>query len=176
MVPGYNHLNFCPVNPGEILDNRYKALAKVGWGSSSRSYCVHGGILSLPYSFNDKHRKRQASHYVILKVNNCDFSDKESVQCELVTSRHLAAANPSHNGFPLVRTIVDSLEVTGPYGNHIYLVFEPMRESLRLFRRHFTDSRLPLPLLKGYLQMFLMALDYIHSECQTIHTGEFILS
>ena len=48
-----------------------------------------------------------------------------------------------------------------------------MRESLRLFRRHFADSKLPLPLLKGYLQMLLMALDYLHSECQVIHTGQF---
>lgn len=61
--------------------------------------------------------------------------------------------------------------VTGPDGTHICLVYEPMRESLRLFRRHFTDSRFPLPLLKGYLQILLMGLDYLHSECQIIQVS-----
>ncbi|KAH6719717.1 kinase domain-containing protein [Leptodontidium sp. MPI-SDFR-AT-0119] len=127
MISDYSLEFFYPVNPGDIFHDRYKTTAK-----------------------------RQAGRYVVLKVNNCDFSDQDGESF-------------AHNGFPLVRTIIDSFEVIGPDGTHICLVYESRRESLRLFRRHFTDSRLPLPLLKGYLQMPLMGLDYLHSECQIIH-------
>lgn len=34
-VPGYNPKRFLPVNPGDLLNNRYKIVAKVGWGTSS---------------------------------------------------------------------------------------------------------------------------------------------
>lgn len=34
-IPGYNARNFYPVNPGDLLYNRYKTLTKVGWGTTS---------------------------------------------------------------------------------------------------------------------------------------------
>ncbi|KAI9832065.1 MAG: hypothetical protein M1826_002393 [Phylliscum demangeonii] len=77
-------------------------------------------------------------------------------------SRHLAKTNPSHKGF----------EVTGPNGIHSCLVLEPMRESLELFRRRLKQSKFMLELLKAYLKALLQGLDYMHSECHIIHTGE----
>jgi hypothetical protein len=35
MIPDYNHKVFYPVNPGDISHDRYKTVAKVGWGTSS---------------------------------------------------------------------------------------------------------------------------------------------
>lgn len=34
-IPGYNPERFYPVNPGDLLNNRYKTVAKVGWGTTS---------------------------------------------------------------------------------------------------------------------------------------------
>lgn len=34
-VPWYEHRNFYPAKPGDILDDRFQILVKVGWGSSS---------------------------------------------------------------------------------------------------------------------------------------------
>ncbi|KAL8861012.1 MAG: hypothetical protein Q9178_002525 [Gyalolechia marmorata] len=34
-IPGYDPRQFYPVNPGDLFHNRYKMLAKVGWGTSS---------------------------------------------------------------------------------------------------------------------------------------------
>lgn len=108
-----------------------------------------------------------------MKVNNCDFPNKETAEHELNISLHLAKANRSHKGFPLVRTTIDSFEAITPYGTHICLVYEPMREPLWLFRRRFKDGKFPLVLLKGHLKILLMGLDYLHSECHIVHTGEF---
>lgn len=34
-IPGYHPTRFLAVNPGDLLDNRYKILVKIGWGTSS---------------------------------------------------------------------------------------------------------------------------------------------
>jgi serine/threonine protein kinase len=34
-IPGYNPKNFYPVNPGDLLNNRYRIVAKLGWGTTS---------------------------------------------------------------------------------------------------------------------------------------------
>jgi hypothetical protein len=34
-VPGYRPEFYYPANPGEVLNNRYKILTKVGWGTAS---------------------------------------------------------------------------------------------------------------------------------------------
>jgi serine/threonine protein kinase len=34
-IPGYNPKNFYPVNPGDLLNNRYRILSKIGWGTTS---------------------------------------------------------------------------------------------------------------------------------------------
>lgn len=75
-------------------------------------------------------RENQKDQYVVLKVNNCDYFDRDSAEHELKISQRLAAANPLHNGFPLVRTIIDSFEMEVSRGIHTILVYEPMRETL----------------------------------------------
>ena len=34
-IPGYGSKHFYPVNPGDLVHNRYEMSAKVGWGTSS---------------------------------------------------------------------------------------------------------------------------------------------
>lgn len=46
-----------------------------------------------------------------------------------------------------------------------------MREPLWLFERGCKGGRLTLGLLKGYLRLLLMGLDYLHTECRIIHAG-----
>ncbi|KAG0694071.1 hypothetical protein DFH29DRAFT_361255 [Suillus ampliporus] len=75
--------------------------------------------------------------------------------------------NPSHPGWEFVRTIVDSFEAKGPYGNHIY---EPMRELTWLLQRRFVRKRYSSNLHGLTLLYLLDALDYLHSECHVIHT------
>ena len=34
-VPGYRPEIFYPANPGQVLNNRFKILTKIGWGAAS---------------------------------------------------------------------------------------------------------------------------------------------
>lgn len=109
---------------------------------------------------------------MVLKIGACKYANKSAAEHELKISRLLAETNPSHEGFPYVRTIIDSFETAGPDGTHLCLVYEPMREPLWLLQQRCKNRRLTPDLLKGYLGLLLRALDYLHSECHIIHTGE----
>ena len=90
---------------------------------------------------------------------------------ELKVETLLKQKNPSHEGHGYVRTLIDSFEEVGPDGTHLCLVYDPLREPLWLFQQRCRDRKFPLGLLKGYLQLILKGLDYLHSECRVIHTG-----
>ncbi len=106
-----------------------------------------------------------------LKITVSDCNDEDVGRHDLNISRCLST-NPSHPGFPFVRSIRDNFEVTGPDGTHLCLVYEPMRESLWVFQKRFRDGKLPPAVLKIYVKVLLLGLNYLHSECHIIHTGE----
>lgn len=43
------------------------------------------------------------------------------------------------------------------------------------FQKRFVDRRLPLSIAKAYIYILLVGLDYLHSECNVVHTGEYPL-
>ncbi|KAL8830149.1 MAG: hypothetical protein Q9170_005870 [Blastenia crenularia] len=160
LVPDYNPKDFFPVNPGDLFHGKYETITKLGWGSCSTVWLAR-----------DVRRWRwQRNRYLVLKVNNCDFADKEGAEHELNISRHLAKTNPSHRGFPHIRTVIDNFEAEGPNSIHVCLVYEPMREPLWLFQQRCRNRKFSLALLKGYLELLLKGLDYVHSECHIVHT------
>lgn len=108
-----------------------------------------------------------------LKIINSDHAD--DAQHEKEIESHITQQNPEHRGRVILRTCLDGFEVTGPEGKHMCLVYEPMREPLWIFQRRFVDRKLPLPIAKAYIYILLVALDYLHSECKVVHTGECLL-
>lgn len=90
---------------------------------------------------------------------------------ELDTLTHISKANPQHKGWHFVRHLVDSFTLEHFFGNHLCLVFEPLREPLWLYRERFIGNAIPSDVLKVIIQMILHGLDYLHSECRVIHTG-----
>ena len=107
-----------------------------------------------------------------MKVTASNPADEETARHERILTSYLEK-NPSHEGCKFVRKMLDSFEVPGEEGPHLCLVYEPMREPLWIYKRRWVDRKIPLVLLKLYLKFILQGLDYLHSECQVIHTGEF---
>jgi serine/threonine-protein kinase SRPK3 len=119
---------------------------------------------------------RRADRYVAIKLNDCNHASKEAARYELDICDRIAGANPLHKGRSILRSVIDNFEVVSPTGpSHLCLVFEPMREPLWLFRRRLGADKVSrpfLPIFKAYLRILLEGLDYLHSECHIIHTGE----
>ncbi|KAI9705040.1 MAG: hypothetical protein M1836_006823 [Candelina mexicana] len=161
-IHGYNSRTFYPVNLGEVLNDRYEITTKLGYGHSSTVWLAQ-----------DIGRWRwQSNRYVVLKINRCSHLDGQDTKHELNIARHIAQADISHVGSRHVRTILDDFEVKGPFGTHVCLVYEPMREPLLLYQHRLLNGRVPLPLLKAHMVELLYGLDYLHSECHVVHTGK----
>lgn len=87
---------------------------------------------------------------------------------------HISRANPQHKGWHFIRKLSESflLEAnSGTNHHHVCLVMEALREPLWLYRERYTGDVVPPNILKILMQMILHAVDYLHSECQIIHTG-----
>lgn len=106
-----------------------------------------------------------------MKVNNCDFVDEGATNYELNISQRIAQANSSHKELLYVRTIVNNFRISDLYNNHICLIYEAIRESLYLFERRCKNDQLTLGLLKEYLRLLLISLNYFHSKCYIVHTS-----
>jgi serine/threonine-protein kinase SRPK3 len=70
-------------------------------------------------------------------------------------------------------TLVDSFDIVreDDSGSHHCLVTEVLGKTLVHVRREYPKRIVPLPLFKTVLRNILRALNYLHVECDIIHTG-----
>jgi serine/threonine-protein kinase SRPK3 len=106
--------------------------------------------------------------HVSLKV----FTRNAEHQQEIDNYAKLSRGNQSHIGSNLVRGALGSFTLARPGGDpHYCLVQEPMLDSFHdLVTRYSHRNRFTEELLKAGLRYLFSALDYVHSECQLIHT------
>lgn len=108
-----------------------------------------------------------------LKITNCFEGDRKSAKDELEISQHISNIQTVHEGRSCVRLIQDSFTIPGLFGEHLGMVFEPLREPLWLLGRHLRTVGLSPIIAKPFLRLVLKGLDFLHAECHIIHTGEF---
>ncbi|XP_030426024.1 SRSF protein kinase 1-like isoform X3 [Gopherus evgoodei] len=65
---------------------------------------------------------------------------------------------------------LDDFKMIGANGFHVCLVFELLGPSLRCLLRSHGAQGLPLPFVKKALQQVLAGLQFLHTNCQIIHT------
>ncbi|KAG6185880.1 hypothetical protein E4U10_005927 [Claviceps purpurea] len=150
---------FHPTEPGQILDGRFKTIAKLGYG--------RGSTVWLAENLGRKiWSKSKLPRYVSIKITAIDKDDAD----EKGFLKLISNANPSHEGLKYIRVPLDTFDLQGENGTHSCLVFEPMGETLHKFRQDLPGGKFPLPLFKAYMYLLLQALDYLHTECRLIHT------
>jgi serine/threonine-protein kinase SRPK3 len=111
-----------------------------------------------------------SERYVAIKINAGERPGCKNVEMELEISKLLSKPS-SHHGRHFVRTLLDSFSLQGPDCMHSCLVFQPLREPLWMTQTRFKTGTIPPEILKVVLHMILHGLDYLHTECQVIHTG-----
>ncbi|KAH8745311.1 kinase-like domain-containing protein [Hyaloscypha finlandica] len=128
-VPGYRP-EFCyPENPGEVLNNCYKILTKVGWGTASTVWLAED-------------LERQPFQHVTLKITTSNPNYGDTILHELEVNKRLTKY-PSLPGFAFVRAAFDHFIATDPTGAaRLCLVFEAMREPLSQFQHRLVGDHL----------------------------------
>lgn len=89
---------------------------------------------------------------------------------ELNTYKRISQVETDHPGRSAIRELLDSFDVSGPAGEHRCLVHPPLWDNMLTFIHRNSEGRLPTILVSYILQRVFLALDFLHTECQIIHT------
>lgn len=76
------------------------------------------------YGYSDTSQNEQSS----LKISN---NDSDAPEYEQDLQNYIAKQNPTHQGYKMIRTCLESFDVAHPEDKekrHLCLVYEPMRE------------------------------------------------
>jgi serine/threonine-protein kinase SRPK3 len=77
------------------------------------------------------------------------------------------------HGRYFVRTLLDSFDLSGPDGNHICMVFDPLYQPLWMLKERFEGNVLPFEVLRSIMWLVVKGIRYLHTQCHIIHTGQF---
>ncbi|OSD01200.1 kinase-like protein [Trametes coccinea BRFM310] len=147
---------YYPVTVGDLLGQRYQVLCKLGWGVYSTVWLVRDTLSKTP-----------AYHALKILTN---VATEASTLHELDFLLRMRDASPQHPGYPHVVHLRDHFIQDGPHGRHLCLVMEPLLQDLRSFSIRWNHRVLPHPLVKHLTRQILLGLQYLHDECNIIHT------
>ncbi|KAF9508639.1 hypothetical protein BS47DRAFT_1350109 [Hydnum rufescens UP504] len=154
-LPADRRGGFYPATLGHNLSPTYTIVQKLGWGQHSSVWLA-------------KHEGRHKPQYVAVKILTAhatqvqrQLSDEVGL-LQLVREVAGKSRNPGKNH---VAALVDSFEVSSTQGNHLCLVHEAMGRFPKI-----NGIGLPIPLVKVVAKQLLLALDFLHHECDIIHT------
>ncbi|MCJ1462040.1 hypothetical protein MMC07_000640 [Pseudocyphellaria aurata] len=147
--------SFYPVRIGEVFQSRYQVLGKLGYGTHSTVWLGR-----------DLRADTRKHKYVTLKV--CEQESSKDSR-ELAAYRYLDTITTSKSGALFIRELLDSFKATGPAGEHLCLVHEPLSISMEALQRLMPGQKLPENILKLFLRHLLSALDVLHTDAAMIH-------
>ncbi|KAJ5163833.1 uncharacterized protein N7500_005663 [Penicillium coprophilum] len=147
---------YYPVNIGDILVSKYQVVGKLGFGTTSTVWLA---------------RDLEDHRYVTLKVYTADGTSQREVQ----TYKLLSQGDRRHPGYAHVRSALDGFTILHQGSSyqdneHHCVVQKPMWGSFRHLMYRSPEHRLSEDLLKSGLKQIFLALDYLHNECQLVHT------
>ncbi|KAI0856463.1 serine/threonine protein kinase [Xylaria cubensis] len=155
----YRPGGFHPVYIGDVYNERYKILNKIGYGSYSTVWLIE----DLKDQVDEQYK------FLALKVLSaeCYGTEHDIFEKEILT--HLKNGRRSLLGYKHIAHLVDDFEHEGPNGKHVCLAFQVYGETLRSFGTLFRESMIPTDLMRRFTIQLLLALDYSH-EYGIIHT------
>lgn len=84
--------------------------------------------------------------------------------------RKVSSASPSHPGREFLVSFLDSFQHCGPEDPHVCIVFEPLGENLLTLIERNKSKGVPRGVVKSIAKQVLLGLQYLHEECDLVHT------
>ncbi|QDS73817.1 hypothetical protein FKW77_006137 [Venturia effusa] len=146
---------FYPMHVGDVIQDRYLVLQKLGYGVTATVWLVR-----------DVHKGR----YFALKVLSSECYGAAIDIIEVEALERFKADNSNHSGRKFVSDLVHHFSLPSPVGRgfHVCLVFELMAETIQTFAAKYGGS-IPPWLMKRFTKQMLLALDYAH-KTGVVHT------
>jgi len=152
----YNAGGYLPIKVNDVFkDGRYTVVRKLGWGHFSTVWLV-----------KDSQEKRHSA----LKVVKSADRYAETARDEIQLLSKVAEANPLHPGRSHIVSFLDSFDHDGPEETHVCIVFEPLGENLLSLIERNKKKGVPVTLVKTIARQVLLGLEYLHDQCDLVHT------
>jgi len=153
-VRGYKAEHYYPVRIGEVFQDRYRVIGKLGYGTASTVW--------LCKDLSGQHE------YIALKV----YINRSKVHRELPIYKHINSLNSQHDGRDYVRKLIDSFELSGPDGEHTCLVHEALGMNMEELRDLVPRGAMNGYLVRQFLRPVLRGMRFLHEDAHVIHTGQ----
>ncbi|XP_038067202.1 SRSF protein kinase 3-like isoform X2 [Patiria miniata] len=143
------------VKIGDLFNNRYHVVRKLGWGHFSTVWLA----------WDLKGRK-----YVALKVVKSAQHYTETAVDEIKLLKAVRESDTSDANRERVVQLLDDFKVSGVNGTHVCMVFEVLGNNLLKPIIKSKYMGLQLQQVKSIIRQVLEGLDYLHTKCHIIHT------
>lgn len=173
-LPFYRPELFYPVRLGEVFQNRYQVVAKLGYGASSTVWLGHD-LMYAPFCSRCAQfptslltcKFVSEQRYVALKI----FVNRIPRNPELEVLQHLESIQSEHNGREFMRLLEASFQLQSSGGLHDVFVLRPLGLSLQALQRYQPNRVLYENVATSTAQCALIALNFLHEEAKVIYTG-----
>ncbi|RDI80377.1 hypothetical protein Vi05172_g9552 [Venturia inaequalis] len=151
----YTSGSFLKVHQGDIFQERYIVLEKLGFGTYCTVWLVHDSYKNC---------------YLAMKVLSTECYNRGHDLFELDILEYLQDCTLDHPGRPHVSKLVDSFSEQTDIGIVLFILFDVLAETLHGFMRKIKHSQIgPWRIMKRFVKQLLLALDYAHKS-GVIHT------
>mmetsp|Transcript_14502 Transcript_14502/g.21381 ORF Transcript_14502/g.21381 Transcript_14502/m.21381 type:complete len:1040 (+) Transcript_14502:427-3546(+) len=184
---GYKPGGYHTVKVGEVYNQRYVVIKKLGWGHFSTVWMVKDRkVIATAKSLQSKGQnqffaikvQKSAEHYTEAAMDEVELLDcvaSVGKQCEAVSG----VASTDADGVTATQVVEHSKHVailhdsffhTGPNGRHMCMVFTMLGCNLLGVIKAFNYRGIPVPVVKRMIRGICMGLDFLHRKCNIIHT------
>lgn len=115
-------------------------------------------------------RCARENRHSALKVVKSAGRYAETARDEIKLLSQVSGANASHPGRSHIVSFLDSFNHAGPEDLHVCIVFEPLGENLLSLIERNKKKGVAAPLVKAIAKQVLLGLEYLHDECDLVHT------
>eukprot|EP00816_Leptocylindrus_hargravesii_P000267 CAMPEP_0196828266 /NCGR_PEP_ID=MMETSP1362-20130617/94587_1 /TAXON_ID=163516 /ORGANISM="Leptocylindrus danicus, Strain CCMP1856" /LENGTH=1110 /DNA_ID=CAMNT_0042208939 /DNA_START=165 /DNA_END=3498 /DNA_ORIENTATION=+ len=179
---GYRPGGYHPVKIGEVYNQRYIVVKKLGWGHFSTVWMVRDKEATDNDKFLALKVQKSADHYTDAAMDEVQLLDcvaKERKRCEAALKISGTGDAFDSDGVTLretydfsrhTATIYDSFFHRGPHGRHMCMVFEMLGCNLLSVIKAYNYRGIPIPAVKAMIRGICKGLDFLHRKCHIIHT------
>lgn len=155
---------------GEVYNERFEVLEKLGWGHFSTVWkCLDratGDIVAMKVQKSARHYTEAARDEI--ELLECAVSAAKKDEAEKKKKKGGQAGQ--YDDTSHVVQLVDSFEHVGPNGSHVCMVFEMLGDNLLTLIKYYNYRGVPVRLVQRLTKDILSGLAFLHTKCQIIHT------
>ncbi|KAG8226342.1 hypothetical protein J437_LFUL014585 [Ladona fulva] len=151
----YRKGGYHPVKIGDLFQNRYRVVRKLGWG--------HFSTVWLCWDLVDK-------RFVALKVVKSESHYTETALDEIKLLKRVNNSDVNDPKRQKTVQLLNDFKISGVNGTHVCMVFEVLGENLLKLIIRSNYRGIPIANVKSIIRQVLEGLDYLHTKCRIIHT------